>query len=522
MEKLGEKNMLEFILGLCPILWLIVALTVLKWPTWKAACGSMIVAALLSIFVWKLPVLETSTAALEGVLMAIWPIVFVIVAAVFTYNLTVKTGAMEVIKQLMTSVTNDRRLLVLLIAWCFGGFMEGMAGFGTAIAIPAGMLVGLGFDPLFSCLVCLIANGAPTPFGGIGIPTITLANLVGLENTSLAFASSLQLAPFMILCPFLIVILTGKGIKALKGVTGITLMSGLSFVIPQLIISYFIGSELAVVVGSVCSLAVTVGLCLKKKTNPEYAMEVSKSNAISFKDAIKAFSPFIFIFIFLLATSKLVPAVNTFLAQFASTVQIYSGPNPNDMTFTWINTPGVWIFLSAILGAIIQKASFADFKEVFIATMKQMTPTILTMCFVLACAKIMAYSGMISDIAAFAIAVTGSFYPFFAPCLGALGTFVTGSGTSSGVLFGAVQSSAAQALSINPVWIVALNSLGVAAGKMLSPQSIAIALSSVDGNGQDSKLLSMIIPYGIIFLVLMCILAYVTTLFLPYFAAFLI
>ena len=142
--------MLEFILGLCPILWLILALTILKWPTWKAACGSMVVAALLSIFVWKLPVLETSTAALEGILMAIWPIVFVIVAAVFTYNLTVKTGAMEVIKRLMTSVTNDRRLLVLLIAWCFGGFMEGMAGFGTAIAIPAGMLVGLGFSPLFS------------------------------------------------------------------------------------------------------------------------------------------------------------------------------------------------------------------------------------------------------------------------------------------------------------------------------------------------------------------------------------
>ena len=506
--------MIEFILGLCPILWLILALTVFKWPTWKAACGSMVVAALLSIFVWKLPVMETGTAALEGILMAIWPIVFVIVAAVFTYNLTVKTGAMEVIKRLMTSVTNDRRLLVLLIAWCFGGFMEGMAGFGTAIAIPAGMLVGLGFDPLFSCLVCLIANGAPTPFGGIGIPTITLANLVGLENAGLSFMTSLQLTPFMILCPFLIVILAGKGMKALKGVTGITLMSGVSFIVPQLIISYFLGSELAVVVGSVCSLVVTVALCLKKKTDPAYEVEVTKGDAISVKDALAAFSPFIFIFIFLLATSKLIPSVNTFLAQFATTVFVYSGPNPNAMTFTWINTPGVWIFLSAILGAIIQKASFADFKEVFVATMKQMTPTILTMCFVLACAKIMAYSGMISDIAAFAIAVTGSFYPFFAPCLGALGTFVTGSGTSSGVLFGAVQMSAADALHLDANWIVALNSLGVAAGKMLSPQSIAIALSSVDGNGQDSKLLSMIMPYGIVFLVLMCILAYVGTMFL--------
>lgn len=207
---------LLFVLGLCPILWLIVALTLLKWPTWKAACGSMIVAFLLALFVWKLPVMETSTAALEGFLMALWPIVVVIVAAVFTYNLTVRTGAMELIKQMMTSVTSDKRLLVLLVAWCFGGFMEGMAGFGTAIAIPAGMLVGLGFPALFSCLVCLIANGVPTPFGSIGIPTVTLANLVGLENTYLSFTETLQLAPFMILCPFLIVMVAGKGVKALK------------------------------------------------------------------------------------------------------------------------------------------------------------------------------------------------------------------------------------------------------------------------------------------------------------------
>ena len=236
---------LLFVLGLCPILWLIVALTLLKWPTWKAACGSMIVAFLLALFVWKLPVMETSTAALEGFLMALWPIVVVIVAAVFTYNLTVRTGAMELIKQMMTSVTSDKRLLVLLVAWCFGGFMEGMAGFGTAIAIPAGMLVGLGFPALFSCLVCLIANGVPTPFGSIGIPTVTLANLVGLENTYLSFTETLQLAPFMILCPFLIVMVAGKGVKALKGIWPIVLMSGVAFVFPQIAIAYFVGAELA-------------------------------------------------------------------------------------------------------------------------------------------------------------------------------------------------------------------------------------------------------------------------------------
>lgn len=505
---------LMFFLGLCPIFWLIIALTFLKWPTWKAACGSMIVAMILALLVWKLPIMETATAALEGFLMALWPIVVVIVAAVFTYNLTVKTGAMEVIKQMMTSVTSDKRLLVLLVAWCFGGFMEGMAGFGTAIAIPAGMLVGLGFPALFSCLVCLIANGVPTPFGSIGIPTVTLANLVGLENTYLSFTETVQLAPFMILCPFLIVMVTGKGVKALKGIWPIVLMSGVAFVIPQMIVAYFLGAELAVVVGSVCSMAVTILMSIKKKPDPAYQMDIKKGAPLSVSKALKAWSPFICIFILLLSTSKLLPPVNEYLAQFSSTIQVYSGENPNSLTFSWVNTAGVWIFISAIIGGLIQKASWNDFKSVFIATVKQMMPTILTMCFVLACAKIMAYSGMISAISTFAIMITGAFYPFFAPWLGALGTFVTGSGTSSGVLFGAVQMNAAEALHLDPYWVVALNSLGVGAGKMLSPQSIAIALSAVDGYGEDSKLLSMILPYGAVFLIIMSIFAYVGTLFL--------
>lgn len=501
-------DFIHFILGLCPILWLIFALTALKWPTFKAAFGSLVISAVLAIAIWQQPALDTATAALEGFLMALWPIVVVIIAAVFTYNLSLRTRGMEVIKQMITSVSSDKRILVLLIAWCFGGFMEGMAGFGTAIAIPASMLAGMGFDPLFSCLVCLIANGVPTPFGSIGIPTVTLANLVGLENTILAFTQTLQLAPFMILCPFLIVMVTGKGFKALKGVSFITLMTGLSFVIPQMIVSKFVGAELAVVVGSVCSLIVTILLAMKKEADPEYAMKIAQSEKITMNKALKAWSPFIFIFIFLLSTSKLVTPINTYLAQFATTATIYSGENPGSLTFTWINTPGVWIFLSAIIGGKIQGAKFRDFKIVFIATVKQMSETIITMLCVLGCAKIMGYSGMIASIASFAIAVTGSFYPFVAPWIGCLGTFVTGSGTSSGVLFGAVQSNAAASLNANPYWIVALNSLGVAAGKMLSPQSIAIALSSVDGKGQDSKLLSMILPYGLVFMILMSFVAY--------------
>lgn len=498
---------IHFILGLAPILWLIFALTALKMPTYKAAFGSLLLSVVLAIGIWKMNPMHAVTAAFEGFLMALWPIILVIIAAVFTYNLSLRTKGIDIIKQMITSVTSDKRILVLLIAWCFGGFMEGMAGFGTAIAIPAGMLITLGFDPIFSCLVCLIANGAPTPFGSIGIPTVTLANLVGLDNPALAFTTSCQLAFFMILIPFLIVMISSKGLKNMKGLWGITFASGVSFIVPQLIISYFVGAELAVVVGSVCSLFVTVLLGKKIPANPAFSIEIKKKE-IKPIEAFKACSPFIFIFIFLLSTSKLVTPVHTFLSQFSSTVTIYTGKNPGSLTFSWINTPGIWIFLSAILGAIIQKATFNDFKIVFIETVKQMSETILTMLCVLGCAKIMGYSGMIRSIASFAIAITGSFYPFFAPWIGALGTFVTGSGTSSGVLFGAVQQSAANSLHTDPLWMVSLNSLGVAAGKMLSPQSIAIALSSVNKKGEDATLLKQIMPYGLGFLILMSCIAY--------------
>lgn len=504
-------NILNFLLGLLPIIWLGFALIVLKIPAFKAAFGSLILAGLLAVFFWKLSVLNTATAGLEGFLMALWPIILVILAAVFTYRLSCHTESMEVIKQMITSVCSDKRVLVLLIAWCFGGFMEGMAGFGTAIAIPAGMLVSLGFEPLFSCLVCLIANGTPTPFGSIGIPTVTLANLVGLENTGLSFMTTAQLAIFMIACPFLIVIVTGKGVKALRGMVPITLASGLSFVIPQLLVAKFIGAELAVVIGSVVSLLVTILMGRKMKPDPQYTFQSKQTGSVDLKNALKSWSPFILIFVFLLLTSKLVSPVNSFLAQFSTTATIYTGENAGKLTFAWINTPGIWIFLSAIIGGLLQGAHLADFAQVFKETILQMKETMITMLCVLGCAKIMGYSGMIGSIATFAIAATGSFYPMFAPWIGALGTFVTGSGTNSGVLFGGVQLKAAETLEVNPYWMVSLNSLGVAAGKMLSPQSLAIALAAVNAKGQDAKLMSRIMPYAMGFLILMSVLALIGT-----------
>ena len=205
--------MFYFILGLLPIIWLVLALCILKMPSHIASVGSLIIGALEAFFIWKLGLFEIMTAGLEGILMALWPIIIVIIAAVFTYNLTVYTKAMEVIKKMITSVSDDKRILVILIGWCFGGFLEGMAGFGTAVAIPSSMLMALGFNPVNAILACLVANSMPTMFGSIGIPTVTLASVTGLDALMLGFIETIQAAPFLLISPFIMVMIVTGGFK---------------------------------------------------------------------------------------------------------------------------------------------------------------------------------------------------------------------------------------------------------------------------------------------------------------------
>ena len=473
--------LLMSILTLLPIVWLIIALAVLKMPGHRACLIALLLTAVLALTLWKMPPVDCLTSALEGFAAALWPIILVIIAAIFTYNLSLRTGAMDVIKRMLSNVSGDRRVIILLIGWCFGGFLEGMAGFGTAVAIPAGMLAGMGMDPVLSCLVCMLANAFPTAFGSVGIPTTTLVSVTGLDAIPLAFTTVVEMAPFMILMPFLMVIAGGGGVKALKGVVGITLVAGLSFVVPELAVSYFLGPELTVVVGSVVSLAWTMS-------------------------PVVAFLPFLLIFVLLLLTSKLVPPVNSFLAQFASSFKISTAESAGLTSFSWVNTPGVVIFVAAIIGGVVQKAGARLMWETFLATLKQMSRTIVTIMAVLAVAKIMTYSGMISDMAGLFVSITGVFYPFVSPIIAAIGAFVTGSGTNTEVLLGRLQSEAATAIGASPYWLAAANSVGAGIGKILSPQCIATAVAAVGLVGQDSKVLSAVLKWAILMLVLACIL----------------
>ncbi len=505
---------LKFILAMLPIIWLIAALSGLKMAGHKACTGALGLTLTLAVGFWKLDILYAATAVLEGALNALWPICLVIIAALFTYNLMLKTGAMEQVKKMLMGVSRDKRVLALLIGWGFGNFMEGMAGFGTAVAIPASMLAGIGLDPMAAVLGCLVVNSTPTAFGSVGVPTVTLASVTGLDVTVLSGnAAAIQFILTMV-SPFLMVCICGKGLKALKGMIPITLVSALSFTIPWFITAQGIGPELPNIIGSICSMGCMIGAAkiFNKDVPEEYRIRSSEQEEMSERltvgKGIRAWSSFILIFIFLMASSVLCPPVHNLISGIKSTVTVYAGEGGNALSFSWINTPGVMIFLAGMIGGRIQGASSGDMAEVFADTLKRYWKTILTICAVMATAKIMGYSGMISDIAKFLVAAAGPFYPLIAPLIGALGGFVTGSGTSTCVLFGGLQSETAHALGLDAVWMAAANVMGAGLGKMVCPQSIAIGTGAINAAGSESKVLGAVFKYFLVYVIAAGVICY--------------
>jgi lactate permease len=507
---------LKFLMAILPIIWLIIALSGLKMPGYKACSIALVLTMVLAIFFWNLNVGYTVTGVFEGVLNALWPICLVIIAALFTYNLILRTGAMDFIKEMLAGVSRDKRVLTLIIGWGFGCFMEGMAGFGTAVAIPASMLAGLGLNPLSAVLACLVANSTPTAYGSVGIPLVTVSAVTGIASNTLAANTAIIEALLIFVSPFIMVCIVGGGIKALKGVFLITLVSALSFIVPAYITATMVGAELPDIVGSICCMICTVvaAKILDKNPQDEYCIKIAnkqKEQTLSLGKAVQAWCPFILIFLMLMFTSTLCAPIHDAIAVFKTSTSVYAGKGANTLTFSWINTPGIIIFIAAIIGGIIQGAKVSTMVEVLLNTLKANWKTIVTICTVMSTAKIMGYSGMISDIASLLVIVTGGAYPLISPLIGAIGGFVTGSGTSTSVLFGGLQVQTAQNLGLSGGWMAAANTLGAGIGKMICPQSIAIGASAINQSGSESKILRSVFKYFVCYIVIAGIVCFIGT-----------
>lgn len=503
-----------FLAGLSPILWLVVALSVFKLPAWQACPVALIISFFVAWQFFSMPLLDVSTGILEGAIMAVWPILGVIVAAIFAYNLTVHTGGMEKIKDMLSSVSTDKRMLILIIAWGFGAFLECMSGFGTAVAIGASMLVTIGVDPIKAVIACLVSNAAMSSYGSVGLPLTTLAKLTNFDPLQVATYTTLQLSAMVMLMPFIMLVAFG-GLKCLKGMIPACLIGGLGFCIPSCIGAATMGADLAGIAGAVFAMSLLVIYAKKFPIkNPEYEIDDYDENfSITFAEAVRAWLPFILIFVFLIMTSKLFPTIQGVLGAVVIKAVIYTGQDAAPTTFQLLTAPGTLIFTAAIISGLINKASVGDMINVFSRTIKTLVPTFITIITIIATARVMGYSGMTMEVANATVSATGTLYPLISPLIGSIGAFITGSATSSCVLLGKLQVDSSIAIGANETvqtWIAAANAAGSCVGKIISPQSIAIGVAAVGihGGGAEGQIMKFAVKIYIPLIILMGLTVY--------------
>ncbi|GAB1105765.1 MAG: L-lactate permease [Shewanella algae] len=500
---------LLFSLGVLPLLVMILLILKIKMPIHQAVLITLLLTLVEATIFWHTPAQTLGSAMAYGVIKGLWPIVIVILGAIFSYNLMLQTRSMEVLKNLLAGISDDKRIQVLLISWCFGGFLEAAAGYGTAVAIPIGILIALGFKPLKAAIASLVANTVPTAFGAVGIPVSILAEQVNLPVTELSGTVIAQLALFTLLLPFVIVAIIGDGFKAIRGVFGITLVCGIATLLPQYFVAIHLGAELPAFAGSLVSLLV-VALMAKKRQKPTPAAyridndQCRITGHYSGGQIFKACAIYLLIFVFILLCSPLFPEIKGLLTQ-VSSKPVFPLANGVELSLTidWIATPGVLIILATLIGGTLQGASLASMLKVFSATLKQLKNSIIAITAIVAMATVMDVSGLITDMAHTLVNITGGAYLFIAPLIGALGTFVTGSDTNSNVLFGKLQTVAAEKLQVDPLWLAAANTSGATGGKMISPQSIAIAVSATRMEGQGSAIMSGTIKYCMAYILIL-------------------
>ena len=513
--------MLLFIIGIAPIVWLFLALCLLRLPGHVACPCGLLIAGFLAFLTMSAQPADLATAALEGLIFALWPILLAIVSAMILYKYSVETGGMDTIKMLLTGISHDKRILVLILAWGFGSFLEGIAGFGVPVLIPGAILVSLGFNPMFSIVACLIANSVPTPFATLGIPLTTLAGVTDLNAGVLAYNTVLQLIIPCLILPFFLVILTGGGIRAVKGVGLITLIAGISLAAPLLLVSRFMGQELPTLLGSFCTIG-CIALANKKlykdnAHNRQFHLDISARDrgihtiAGQSKPAVSVFQaclPFAIVFVFVTATRLIGPVYET-LNKIKADIIVYTGPDAYTLNFTFLLTPGILILISVFLAGILQGFKIKKLTAIIKSTLIESKNMFITIISIVAMAKIMAYSGMTEAIALTLIAAFSVFYPLVAPFIGMFGVFITGSNTSCAILFGHLQASAARAIGASQPWIVSSNMSGAALGKMISPQSIAIGLRIGGLDGKEGAIIRQTLKYSLFCVAIVCVITFV-------------
>lgn len=505
--------------ALLPILCFLLCLLVFKLKGYQAGFITVIVATLIALFIYEMPFSLIGASFVQGFAQGMWPIAWIIIAAIFLYKLSVKSGSFEIIKQSVISITPDHRIQVILIGFCFGSFLEGAIGFGGPVAITAALLVGLGLKPLYAAGLCLIANTAPVAFGAVGIPIIAMANLVGVEQYAISAMVGRMLVPLSLSVPFFIVFLM-DGFKGVKETFPAIFVAAVSFTATQFLSSNYLGAELPDIVSAVVSLVCTTLFLKFWKPSNIFRLDdetnFSQQQQLETRVIFKAWLPFILLIVCIVIWTQ--PWFKALFAKGAifdytqvtiAFNNIQGGIMGADGKSVGLSLPinfialqaGTAILLAAFLTIWFLKIKANEAAECFWDTLKEMAIPCITIGLVVAFSFIAKNSAMSATLGT-AFAKTGDAFAFFSPVIGWLGVFITGSDTSSNLLFGPLQQVTARELGVSETLFLAANSVGGVVGKMISPQSIAIACAAVGLVGRESDLFRFTLKYSIAFIIL--------------------
>lgn len=513
--------LLSALVAVIPILFIFWALIIKKMKGYVASLLAISIAIILAVLVYKMPVQLALLSAANGATYGLFPICWIVISAVFLFNITVASGKFEVIKYFMASLTSDRRLQALLIAFSFGSFLEGTAGFGAPVAITAAMLVGLGFEPLYAAGICLIANTAPVAFGAIGIPITVASQMTSIPEMAISQMVGRTLPILSVILPAYLVVLM-SGYKRMVEVFPAILVSGLSFALIQWTSSNFLGPALPDVlagIGSILALIIFLRYWKPKtiwRFKHEGVLTIHIDKTYSIAEIVRAWSPFIFLTLFIVAwglkpVKEVLNAWATIEFEFPGIHNVIIDRNDKALAhifkFNALSASGTAILISALVSIPLLGITSSHAARIFMSTLKQLKFPIITIASVLGFAYILNDSGMTITMAE-ALSGTGWLFPFFAPMLGWLGVFITGSDTSANALFGKLQAATAVKIGVDPVVTVAANVSGGVVGKMISPQSIAVAAAAGGLVGRESELFRFSVKHSFIMLLLICIIVF--------------
>ena len=523
---------LSILAATLPLIVLLIGIPLLMKPAAKVAPIALLVTVLAAILVFHFPAKVTLLAAFQGGLTGLFPIMYIPFGALVVYNVLKATGWMDKMQGAMANLTVDRRAQALLIAFGFGAFLEGICGFGAPVAIPASILIGLGYNPMMAALVCLVANTGPVPFGSLAIPTVTLAKTTGLDVMKLSQMTGRFMAPLALIMAFATVYAMSKS-KGMKGALGTILVTGLSFSITQFLVSNFIGADLtSVLAGLVCLVATAIYLNFQKHAQPWLfegeAPATEERREFHPKELFLSWLPYLLLAVLVIAVNlpSTKPLFNGAAAGWNWVVlkaQIY---NPGKVyAFTWLQSPGTIMLIAGLIAFPFMGISYGVMGEQFGKTFKQMIPSFIAVASILAIAEVMNLAlpiidpktklAVVGDLATKQISmvatmangivalVSRNVYPFLSPLFGTLGVFLTGSNTSANALFGNLQRLTANGMGLSDILMASAGSAGASAGKMISPQSIVIAATAVGLAGKEGLIMRQTIKYTIPYVILL-------------------